>query len=96
MKRFVYWIMTIIGIMVPYLVFIPWIGQHGLDIPLFFEMAWANRISQFFVLDVVISAIVVVIASHDIAWPKRILVLVATLGIGVSAGLPLWLALRED
>ncbi len=96
MKRFVYWVMTIIGIVVPYLVFIPWLGQHGLDFPLFIEMAWANRISQFFVLDVVISAVVVVIASRDLAWTKRILVLVATLGIGVSAGLPLWLALRDE
>jgi hypothetical protein len=88
--------MTIIGIVVPYLVFIPWLEQHGLDFPLFIEMAWANRISQFFVLDVVISAVVVVIASRDLAWTKRILVLVATLGIGVSAGLPLWLALRDE
>lgn len=87
---------AVVGIIAPLAVFGPWVMLHGLNLTLFFEEAWANRVSQFFVIDVLVSAIVLLTASADLTWRKRIIVVIATLCIGVSAGLPLWLALRQD
>jgi len=66
---------------------------------LFVHEMFANRISTFFSLDVIVSAIVVLrfaaAESARLVIPRRWLVLVATLLVGVSLGLPLFLYLRE-
>lgn len=89
----------ILGFVVPYAAFVPWIAQHGLDTRLFVQQLFANRISAFFGLDVLVSALVLLrctaFESSRIHIPRRWLVLIATLLVGVSLGLPLFLYLRE-
>ncbi len=56
--RTIYLILAILGAVLPYSQFVPFVLEHGLDLPLFFEQLFANDISAFFGLDVVVSAIV--------------------------------------
>ena len=97
--RTVYLILAILGAVLPYSQFVPFLLEHGLDLPLFFEQLFANHISAFFGLDVVVSAIVLLffIASEGkrLRLQRLWLPIIATLTIGVSCGLPLFLYIRE-
>jgi hypothetical protein len=92
-------VLCILGVLLPYAEFIPWVMQHGLNLPLFFRELFANRIGAFFGMDVLVSAVVLLaftrIESRRIEIRKRWLVIVALLTVGVSLGLPLFLYLRE-
>lgn len=95
----IYQFLCVIGFAVPYAAFVPWVAQHGLDLRLFVHQMFANRISSFFSLDVIVSAVVLLrfaaVESARRRIPHRWLVLLATLLVGVSLGLPLFLYLRE-
>jgi hypothetical protein len=92
-----YLTLCVIGFLVPYAEFIAWISNNGLDVPGFFDAMLANGIARFFVWDVVISAVAVIVAT--VAWRERLPAvwppILATLVVGVSLGLPLLLYLRE-
>jgi hypothetical protein len=94
-----YLMLCIIGFAVPYAAFLPWVAQNSLDMRLFVQQMFANRISMFFSLDVIVSAIVLLrfaaAESARLRIPRRWLVLLATLLVGVSLGLPLFLYFRE-
>ncbi|UTW00516.1 DUF2834 domain-containing protein [Marinomonas rhizomae] len=91
--------LAIIGVLVPYAAFVPWLLQNGVDIPQFCAEMMANPISMFAWLDVVVAAItLLVFIIHDgqkkqVRW--RFIAIVGTLSVGVSFGLPLYLYLRE-
>lgn len=95
----VYLFLCILGFVVPYAEFLPWVAEHGLNLRLFVQHLFANRISAFFGMDVIVSAIVLLrfaaVESARLRVPNRWLVLLATLLVGVSLGLPLFLYLRE-
>lgn len=56
-----YLLLCIVGIALPYSQFIPWLAANGMNFPLFFHQLFANRISAFFGMDVLVSAIVLMI-----------------------------------
>jgi hypothetical protein len=95
-----YLVLCIAGLVLPYSQFIPFLWEHGLNARLFFEQLFANRISGFFAMDVIVSA--VVLWSFVLIEGKRTHVrhlwapIAATLAVGVSLGLPLFLYLREN
>jgi len=95
----VYLALCILGLVLPYSEFVAWLLQHGLNLPLFFRELFANRISAFFAMDVIVSAVSLLvftrIESARMGIRNRWLVLVAVLTVGVSLGLPLFLYLRE-
>jgi hypothetical protein len=97
-RKYVYLALFIIGTIVPYAAFIPWVFDHGLDISRMVEELFVNRISAFFGLDVIVSTMVFWVFLN---WEgKRIGVplwppIVASLTVGVSSALPLFLFLRE-
>ena len=97
--RHVYLVLCVIGALVPYSQFVPWCWQHGLDLSLFFHQLSANRIGALFALDVIVSALVlwVFIFSEGTRIGLRHLWLpvVASLIVGVSLGLPLFLYMRQ-
>lgn len=62
-KKTTYLVLCILGTIVPYAQFAPWLVQHGLNFPLFAREIVANRIASFFVLDVALSAVVVIVFS---------------------------------
>jgi predicted exporter len=98
-RKHVYLALFVIGTLVPYAAFVPWVIDHGFDISRMVEELFANRISAFFGLDVIVSAVVLWVfvafegrrAGVRHTWAP----IVASLAIGVSAGLPLFLFLRE-
>jgi hypothetical protein len=100
MKR-LYLGLFVLGCVLPLSQLVPWLIAHGgLDLRLFLADLFANRVSGFFALDVIVSAVVVL---SWIAGERRRLGLrhawmpvLATLLIGVSAGLPLLLYLRRE
>jgi hypothetical protein len=91
--------LCVIGTALPYSQFIPFIRDHGLDLRLFIEQLFANRISSFFALDVIVSSVVlwlfVFIDGRRQGVKHWWAPIAANLAVGVSLGLPLFLYLRE-
>src|SRR6266542_1753466 len=56
-QRYVYLALCVVGVFLPYWQFVPWFLDHGLDIPLFVQQLFANRIGAFFGLDVLVSSL---------------------------------------
>lgn len=94
-----YLLLCAVGTALPYSQFIPFLREHGLDARLFLEQLFANPISGFFGTDVLVSALVLWVlvavegkrAGMKFLWAP----VVASLAVGVSLGLPLFLYLRE-
>ena len=97
--RHVYLVCCVLGLVLPYWQFVPWLLEHGLNITLFFRELFANRISAFFVMDVIVSAIVLIWFIQTEGKRLRVQLLwlptIGTLIVGVSFGLPLFLLLRQ-
>ena len=98
--RHLYVVFCLLGLVLPYSQFIPWIIEHhALNISMFIHDLFANPIAAFFALDVIISAIVLLsfIQSEGQRLRMRFLWLpmLATVFVGVSLGLPLFLYLRQ-
>ncbi len=95
-----YLLLCFAGVLLPYWQFVPWVVQHGLNLSLFARELFANRISAFFGMDVVVSAAALLvftrIESARVRIRRRWIVVVAVLTVGVSLGLPLFLYLRES
>ena len=96
-----YLALFVLGCVLPLSQLVPWVAAHGgLDVRLFLADLFANRISAFFGLDVIVSAVVVIAWNWD-QWRRGrlrrpMLPVLATLLVGVSAGLPLVLYLRNE
>jgi hypothetical protein len=95
----VYLALCFAGALLPYWQFIPWLLEHGLNVALFLRELFANRISAFFAIDVLVSAVVLLRFIRverarlkiDHAW----LPILALLIVGVSLALPMFLYMRE-
>ena len=98
-RKTIYLILCALGAIIPYTKFVPWLAHNGLNWRLFLGQMVANDIASFFALDVVMSAVVVLLFSRLEGRQTRIgnrwLVPVALITVGVSLGLPLFLYLRE-
>jgi hypothetical protein len=95
-----YLLLCLLGLALPYSQFVPWILQHGVDLCLFWQQLFANRVSAFFAMDVVASAVTLIVftrleARHR-ALRGRWWVVLALVTVGVSLALPLFLYLREQ
>jgi len=95
----IYLALCVIGTALPYWQFGPWLLQHGLNLPLLARQLFANRISAFFGMDVIVSAIVLIrfarVEAARLQVQRWWLAVMAVFTVGVSLGLPLFLYLRE-
>jgi hypothetical protein len=95
----IYFILCLLGVALPLSQLAPWLFEHGVNISLLIEEAFEDRISAFAWLDVVVSAVVVLIfivwEGRRIGMTKLWVPIVGLFSIGVSLGLPLFLLLRE-
>ena len=93
-----YLALCVAGTILPYAQLLPFVRAHGLDLPLFVAELFANPVSGFFGLDVIVSSVVlwVLVLGEGRRTGVRHLwaPLVANLLVGVSLGLPLYLYLR--
>jgi len=98
--RYLYLAFAVLGLVVPYSQLVPWIMEHhALNMPLFVRDLFANRVSAFFALDVIVSAVVLIsfIQTEGKRLGMRLLWLptIGILLIGVSLGFPLFLYQRQ-
>ena len=101
--RHVYLFLFILGTLLPFSQFVPWVSANGLNIALFFSELFAGRVSSFFALDVFVSALVLIVfaAFEAVRLKMRdvsivlMFVFLATFCAGVSSGFPLFLYLRQ-
>ena len=97
--RHFYLVCSVLGLLLPYFQLMPWLLEHGLNVPLFFRELFANRVSAFFAMDVIVSAIVLIWFIQTEGKRLRVSLLwlptLGTLLVGVSFGFPLFLFLRQ-
>lgn len=97
--RYLYAAFCILGLALPYSQFVPWVIDHGFSPALFFHELFANRVSTFFGLDVLVSSVVLISFASSEGARLRMrhlwLPVVAVCLVGVSLGLPLFLYMRE-
>jgi hypothetical protein len=95
----VYLALCLLGALLPYWQFLPWVVAHGLNLPLFARELFANRVSAFFGMDVLVSAVILIVfmrvESARIQIHRRWIPILAVLLVGVSLALPMFLNLRE-
>jgi hypothetical protein len=95
----IYLVLCFVGALLPYWQFVPWVVAHGMNLPLFVRELFVNRISAFFGIDLLVSAVVLVVfmrvESGRIQIHQRWLPIVAMLLVGVSLALPMFLYMRE-
>ncbi len=98
MVRVLYILLCIAGATLPLSQFVPWLADHGLDLPLLLQQATAGPIAAFAWADVLISGLAVALfvfaegrrlAMRGWWWP------LCGLAVGPSLALPLFLLLRE-
>ncbi|TXS94200.1 DUF2834 domain-containing protein [Parahaliea maris] len=96
--RYVYGLLCILGTVLPYGALLPWLVENGPDIQLFLADAIRTGIGTFAWLDVMVSALVllVFIWTEGLAKGMKHLWLptLGTFTVGVSLGLPLFLLMR--
>jgi hypothetical protein len=95
----IYLVLCFVGVLLPYWQFVPWVMQNGMNLPLFVRELFANRISAFFGMDVLVSAVILVVFMRveraRLNIRRRWLPVLALLTVGVSLGLPMFLYMRE-
>lgn len=97
--RKAYLLLAALGFILPYMYFIRFLATYGLDLPLFFEQLTANDISTFFAVDLAIATVAFWAFAY---WESRRrpirfwwLSIAASVLVGLSFALPLFLYLRE-
>lgn len=94
-----YLIFCILGIALPYSQFIPFLLENGLDLQLFFEQLFINRISGFFAMDVLVSSVVLWIfiwfEGSRLKMQNLWVYIASNFLVGVSLALPLFLFMRQ-
>ena len=97
--RYTYLALAILGFVVPYAEFLPFIWNHGLDYELFLNNLFETRISAMFAWDLFISALVLIIFvltdGRQLGMRQLWAPLLGTLLVGVSFGFPLYLYMRQ-
>lgn len=97
--KYFYGILSILGIVLPYTQFVPWLGDNGFNVTRLLNEAMQNRISAFAWLDVIVSVVVLIgFILHEgkrAGVKHKWIPIVGTCTVGVSLGLPLFLFLRE-
>ena len=97
--QWLYLFAAVLGVVLPLSYFVPFLAAHGLDLPLFFRQLFANNVSAFFGMDVIVSAVALWLFVYSEGRRRRMKNLWAyvacTLLVGVSLGLPLFLFFRE-
>jgi hypothetical protein len=97
--RHFYLALALVGLLLPNAVFLPWLMANGLRPDLFVRDLFANGVSSFFGLDVIVSALVVsgfiMIEGRRLKLAHRWMGIAAVCLVGVSLGLPLFLYQRQ-
>ena len=98
MKR-LYLVLAMAGFVVPYFFLISFVAANGLNLTLLVEQLFGTPISTFFAVDLIITAVVFWVFLYQEARRLQMsrwwVYVVATLLVGPSFALPLFLYFRE-
>ncbi|PTY37088.1 hypothetical protein BGP77_07350 [Saccharospirillum sp. MSK14-1] len=96
--KMLYGVLAVLGLVLPYGAFLPWLLDNSLDIPRLLTEAFSSRIGAFAWLDVLIAAIVLLVFIWTDGRRQGVrnlwLPTLGTCTVGVSFGLPLFLLMR--
>ena len=99
MNKNMYLALAVVGWLVPSYYLFKFLGVNGLNVTLLLQQLFANDISTFFAVDLVISIVVFWIFMsaevNRLQMKNGGLYVVATLFVGLSFALPLFLYFRE-
>ncbi|HJQ23454.1 MAG TPA: DUF2834 domain-containing protein [Blastocatellia bacterium] len=99
MTQYLYLLLSVLGVVLPYSQLLPFLREHGMNLPLLVEQLFANRVSAFFALDVVVSSAVLWVFVFVEGRRRRMrhlwVYVLCNLLVGVSLALPLFLYVRE-
>jgi hypothetical protein len=91
--------LAVAGAVLLYVFFVSFLVEHGFDLPVLVDQLFANDISTFFAVDLIITALVfwafLVREARALGTGNAWVYLVATLLVGPSFALPLFLYVRE-
>jgi len=97
--RHFYLAVATLGLLLPNAAFFGWVAAHGLDGSRFLRDLFANGVSAFFGLDVVVSALAVTgfiaVEARRLGLRRPWVPITAVCIVGVSFGLPLFLYQRQ-
>ncbi|OKH37045.1 hypothetical protein NIES2119_14590 [[Phormidium ambiguum] IAM M-71] len=99
MLQLTYLTLCILGTILPYSQFIPFLMEHGFDFQLFYEELFINRISSFFAMDLIVTSVIlwifIFVEGRRLEMKNLWIYIVSNLLVGVSLALPLFLLMRE-
>ncbi len=99
MTKWLYLFTAALGLALPWYFFLAFISDNGLNLSLFLRQLFANHISTFFALDLLITAAAIVIylclEERKRTGSRWWLFTLLTLAVGPSCSLPLFLYFRE-
>ena len=99
MKK-LYLVLAIIGAIVPYIFFIPFIQAEGFNIPAFISALFVNGAAGGISADLFLASFIFWIfmfqKDKESNGPKPYLFIILNLAIGLSCALPAYLFARED
>jgi hypothetical protein len=88
-----------LGLILPYYFLFTFLGTYGLDLPLLIQQIFANQISSFFAVDLIISIFIfwfyMVYEATKLKMKNWWVYILASLTVGLSFALPLFLYFRE-
>ena len=97
-KRNIYFVLALLGLFLPYSIFLPWLLEHGFDFSLFFSEFSVNAIAQTAGLDILVTTVTLLIfiifEGRKLGMKNIFIPLLATL-VGIAFGLALFLFMRE-
>ena len=98
-KKNTYLILTFLGVLLPYYLFLPWVLEHGYNASLFFSELFANDITGTTALDfLVVTIVAIVFIIHEgkkFSISYYWLAAIGSAVVGVGFGLSLFLYMRE-
>ena len=97
--KHVFGALAAIGTVLPLWQLLPFVRDHGLAPQTFVEQLFSTPVGGFFGMDVIVSAVVlwvfILVEGRRLGIKHRWIPVVASLVVGVSFGLPLFLYMRE-
>jgi hypothetical protein len=97
--RFIYLILALVGFVVPYYFLISFLRVHGFDANELIRQLFANRISTFFAVDLLLASVIFILFLRREAARYSIehwwVYLFPLFTVGLSLAFPLYLYVRE-
>lgn len=95
----IYAALAVAGAILPYLIFVPWLAAHGVDMRLFAAQLFVTGPASIFAADVLFAAgvfiLFAIVEGRRLGMRKLWLPPVVVVTVGLCCALPLFLALRE-